>query len=58
MFKRTVFRREIPAADSPGKAAVARLRGSLKHLKCSTGELMALTRGERESGRPRRRKAR
>ena len=31
---------------SPGKAAVARLRGSLKHLKRSTGELMALTRGE------------
>ncbi len=32
--------------DSPGKAAVARLRGSLKHLKRSTDELMALTRGE------------
>ena len=31
---------------SPGKAAVARLRGSLKHLKRSTDELMALTRGE------------
>jgi hypothetical protein len=31
---------------SPGKSAVARLRGSLKHLKRSTEELMALTRGE------------
>lgn len=31
---------------SAGKAAVARLRGSLKHLKRSTDELMALTRGE------------
>ena len=31
---------------SPGKTAVARLRGSLKHLKRSTDELMALTRGE------------
>ena len=31
---------------SPGKAAVARLRGSLKHLRRSTDELMALTRGE------------
>lgn len=31
---------------STGKAAVARLRGSLKHVKRSTDELMALTRGE------------
>ena len=31
---------------SAGKAAVARLRGSLKHLKRSTDDLMALTRGE------------
>jgi len=31
---------------SPGKAAVARLRGSLRHVKRSTDELMALTRGE------------
>jgi len=31
---------------SPGEAAVARLRGSLKHLKRSTDGLMALTRGE------------
>lgn len=31
---------------SAGKAAVAHLRGSLKHLKRSTDELMALTRGE------------
>ena len=31
---------------SPGKNAVARLRGSLKHLKRSTDELMALTRSE------------
>ncbi len=31
---------------SAGKAAVARLRGSLKHLRRSTEELMALTRGE------------
>ncbi len=29
-----------------GQRAVARLRGSLRHLKRSTGELMALTRGE------------
>lgn len=29
-----------------GKAAVEGLRGSLKHLKRSTDELMALTRGE------------
>lgn len=29
-----------------GAAAVERLRGSLKHLKRSTDELMALTRGE------------
>ena len=33
-------------AETPGKAAVGRLRGSLKHLKRSTDELMALTRGE------------
>ena len=31
---------------SPGKAAVARLRGSLKKLKRSTDKLMALTRGD------------
>lgn len=31
---------------SPGQAAVAGLRGSLKRLKRSTDELMALTRGE------------
>jgi AbrB family looped-hinge helix DNA binding protein len=31
---------------SAGKAAVARLRGSLKHVRRSTDELMALTRGE------------
>jgi AbrB family looped-hinge helix DNA binding protein len=31
---------------SRGKAAVEGLRGSLKHLKRSTDELMALTRGE------------
>ena len=31
---------------SAGKAAVARLHGSLKHVKRSTDELMALTRGE------------
>ena len=30
---------------SPGRKAVAQLRGSLKHLKRSTEELMALTRG-------------
>jgi AbrB family looped-hinge helix DNA binding protein len=29
-----------------GERAVARLRGSLRHLKMSTDELMALTRGE------------
>ena len=29
-----------------GERAVARLRGSLKHLKMSTDKLMALTRGE------------
>jgi AbrB family looped-hinge helix DNA binding protein len=29
-----------------GRAAVERLRGSLKHLKRSTDELMALTRGD------------
>ena len=29
-----------------GARAVARLRGSLRHLKMSTDELMALTRGE------------
>ncbi len=29
-----------------GQRAVAPLRGSLKHLKRSTAELMALTRGE------------
>lgn len=33
-------------AASPGRAAVAHLRGSLKHLRRSTDELMALTRGE------------
>ncbi len=32
--------------SSPGKAAVARLRGSLKHLNRSADKLMALTRGE------------
>lgn len=31
---------------SPGQVAVAGLRGSLKRLKRSTDELMALTRGE------------
>lgn len=31
---------------SPGKAAVAGLRGSLRHLKRTTDELMALTRGD------------
>lgn len=31
---------------SSGQRAVAPLRGSLKHLKRSTDELMALTRGE------------
>ena len=31
---------------SRGQRAVAPLRGSLKHLKRSTDELMALTRGE------------
>ncbi len=31
---------------SHGERAVAQLRGSLKHLKRSTDELMALTRGE------------
>ncbi len=31
---------------SPGKAAVEGLRGSLKHLRRTTDELMALTRGE------------
>ena len=31
---------------SAGRAAVAGLRGSLKRLKRSTDELMALTRGE------------
>lgn len=29
-----------------GERAVARLRGSLKHLKMTTDQLMALTRGE------------
>ncbi|OGA02901.1 MAG: AbrB family transcriptional regulator [Betaproteobacteria bacterium RIFCSPLOWO2_02_FULL_62_17] len=32
--------------NSRGQRAVARLRGSLKHLNRSTDELMALTRGE------------
>lgn len=31
---------------SRGERAVARLRGSLRHLKMSTDQLMALTRGE------------
>jgi len=31
---------------SPGKVAVEGLRGSLKHLKRTTDELMALTRGD------------
>jgi len=31
---------------SAGKAAVEGLRGSLKHLKRTTDELMALTRGD------------
>lgn len=32
--------------SSRGERAVARLRGSLRHLKMSTDQLMALTRGE------------
>ena len=38
----------MPLAKSVtrGQRAVAPLRGSLKHLKRSTDELMALTRGE------------
>lgn len=31
---------------TPGRRAVERLRGTLKHLHRSTDELMALTRGE------------
>lgn len=31
---------------TPGRRAVARLRGTLKHIRRSTDELMALTRGE------------
>ena len=36
----------LGAGASRGQRAVAPLRGSLKHLKRSTDELMALTRGE------------
>ncbi len=36
----------LGAPKSRGKAAVEGLRGSLKHLKKSTDELMALTRGK------------
>lgn len=39
----------VPAArgDSKGSDAVARIRGSMKHLGMTTDELMAMTRGER-----------
>jgi AbrB family looped-hinge helix DNA binding protein len=41
-----VILKPLGAGASRGQRAVAPLRGSLKHLKRSTDELMALTRGE------------
>jgi AbrB family looped-hinge helix DNA binding protein len=41
-----VVLRPLGKRTSRGARAVARLRGTLKHLKRSTDELMALTRGE------------
>ena len=38
--------RPVGKRNSPGKAAVEDLRGSLRHLKRTTDQLMALTRGE------------
>ena len=46
MVRGRVILRPAGKSASPGRAAVARLRGSLKHLRRSTDELMALTRGE------------
>lgn len=44
--KGRVTLRAIGKPRSAGKAAVEGLRGSLKHLKRTTDQLMALTRGE------------
>lgn len=41
-----VILKPLGKRSSRGQRAVARLRGSLKHLNRSTDELMALTRGE------------
>ena len=41
-----VVLRPLGKRVSRGEMAVTRLRGTLKHLKRSTDELMALTRGE------------
>lgn len=41
-----VILRPVGKQKSRGERAVARLRGTLKHLKRSTDQLMALTRGE------------
>ena len=41
-----VILKPLGKRTSRGQRAVAPLRGSLKHLKRSTDELMALTRGE------------
>lgn len=38
--------RPVGKPKSPGKAAAEGLRGSLRHLKRTTDQLMALTRGE------------
>ena len=38
--------RPVGKRTTRGERVVARLRGTLKHLKRSTDELMALTRGE------------
>lgn len=41
-----VVLRPLGKRASRGESVVTRLRGSLKHVKHSTDELMALTRGE------------
>jgi AbrB family looped-hinge helix DNA binding protein len=46
LAKGRVTLRAVGTPKSAGKAAVHGLRGSLKHLKRTTDQLMALTRGD------------
>lgn len=46
MVRGRVVLKPLGRRTSPGERAVARLRGTLRHLKRGTDELMAITRGE------------